>query len=221
MRAGAGYVTAAIPRSLNLVFESRLLEVMTLPLPDADGDLEPAGFEPGAAAADAVEPIVGPGLGRTDGASDLARAVAHDVDVALVLDADGLNAHAGRLDELAARTAPAVLTPHAGELGRLLEIATDAVPARRLHRPRTPQGRGLDRRPQGGRHAGRDARRSVGVSPGATPGAGDRGHRRRLVGSRRRAARSRPGAVRRRVRGSVGCMPRRVASRRPSSASTA
>ncbi len=42
MRAGAGYVTALVPDSLNLVFELRLLEVMTVPLPDDDGALQPA-----------------------------------------------------------------------------------------------------------------------------------------------------------------------------------
>ncbi len=54
-----------------------------------------------------------------------------------VLDADGLNAHAGRhLASLAERSAPAVLTPHAGELGRLLEIDSREVGAQRLRRAR-------------------------------------------------------------------------------------
>jgi NAD(P)H-hydrate epimerase len=56
--------------------------------------------------------------------------------VALVLDADGLNAHAGEPEALAARTAPTVLTPHAGELGRLLGIESAQVGARRLHHAR-------------------------------------------------------------------------------------
>jgi ADP-dependent NAD(P)H-hydrate dehydratase / NAD(P)H-hydrate epimerase len=138
MRAGAGYVTAAIPRSLNPIFEARLLEVMTRPLPDADGHLVPDALEP--VREEAVRRggalVLGPGLGRSDAALELARRVAADVDVALVLDADGLNAHAGRLDELAARSAHTVLTPHAGELGRLLEIDSDAVAAQRLRRVR-------------------------------------------------------------------------------------
>jgi NAD(P)H-hydrate epimerase len=54
----------------------------------------------------------------------------------LVLDADGLNAHSGELAALAARTAPTVLTPHEGELGRLLEVDSAAVRARRLHHAR-------------------------------------------------------------------------------------
>ena len=54
----------------------------------------------------------------------------------MVLDADGLNAHAGRLRDLAGRLAPAVLTPHEGELARLLETESAAVQARRLHHAR-------------------------------------------------------------------------------------
>jgi NAD(P)H-hydrate epimerase len=53
-----------------------------------------------------------------------------------VIDADALNAHAGELVALAAREAPTVLTPHAGELGRLLERDSDAISARRLESAR-------------------------------------------------------------------------------------
>jgi ADP-dependent NAD(P)H-hydrate dehydratase / NAD(P)H-hydrate epimerase len=134
MRAGAGYVTAMIPASLNLIFETRLLEVMTVPLTDAGGSLDPG-------AADAVLErltradalVLGPGLGRDAGAIQLARNVAGAAKVPLLLDADGLNAHAGKLASLAGRPAATVLTPHAGELARLLESDSAAVGARRLH----------------------------------------------------------------------------------------
>jgi NAD(P)H-hydrate epimerase len=56
--------------------------------------------------------------------------------VPLLLDADGLNAHAGELRALAQREAPAVLTPHAGELARLLETDSGAVAAKRLESAR-------------------------------------------------------------------------------------
>jgi NAD(P)H-hydrate epimerase len=49
-----------------------------------------------------------------------------------VLDADGLNAHAGQLELLAERQGPTVLTPHAGELARLLDAGSDEVSAARL-----------------------------------------------------------------------------------------
>ena len=54
----------------------------------------------------------------------------------LLIDADGLNAHAGRLHLLTARPGPTVLTPHAGELARLLATESRDVAARRLTRAR-------------------------------------------------------------------------------------
>ncbi|MDX6686531.1 MAG: ADP-dependent NAD(P)H-hydrate dehydratase / NAD(P)H-hydrate epimerase [Baekduia sp.] len=138
MRAGAGYVTACVPAALNDIFEIKLTEVMTAPLPDDDG----AHTAEGAAAV--VQRarqrggvlVLGPGLGRSDGAAAFARELARDAPVALVLDADGLNAHAERLETLQGRQAPAILTPHAGELARLLGAESDAVGARRLEHAR-------------------------------------------------------------------------------------
>ena len=133
MRAGAGYVTACVPSSLNDIFESRLLEVMTVPLPDTDGSLEPWGVEMVLERADRVDALVlGPGLGRATGSQEFALQLARAAPVPLVLDADGLNAHAGALRLLAEREAATVLTPHAGELARLLESDSDAIGTRRL-----------------------------------------------------------------------------------------
>jgi len=136
-RTGAGYVTACVPRSVNYVFELRLLEAMSVPLPEDDGALGPEAVDAvleHAQRADAI--VLGPGLGRADGTFAFARSVAAQVELPLLLDADGLNAHAGKLEDLAARKAPTVLTPHAGELARLLEIDADAVGARRLFHAR-------------------------------------------------------------------------------------
>jgi NAD(P)H-hydrate epimerase len=134
MRAGAGYVTVAAPASLELSFTVRLLEAMLVGLPEDDGALSPEALEPAVKAvgrADAV--VLGPGLGRSPGAQELVRALVERIDVPLVLDADGLNALAGRLEHLRHRRWPTVLTPHAGELGRLLEVDSSEVAARRLH----------------------------------------------------------------------------------------
>ncbi|WCB95571.1 Bifunctional NAD(P)H-hydrate repair enzyme Nnr [Baekduia alba] len=138
MRAGAGYVTACVPGSLNDIFEVKLTEVMTAPLPDEAGAHVEAGADE---VVDRAQQrggalVLGPGIGRSDGALAFARRVAREADVALVLDADGLNAHAGRLEVLAGRGKPAVLTPHAGELARLLKVESAAVNARRLEHVR-------------------------------------------------------------------------------------
>ena len=133
MRAGAGYVTALVPGSLGLIFGARLLEVMSVLLPDVDGSLDAAGVDEVLARAQRADSIVlGPGLGRAPGAFEFARGVAHAVPLPLVLDADGLNAHAGAPGSLADRPAATVITPHAGELARLLETDSAAVGSRRL-----------------------------------------------------------------------------------------
>jgi NAD(P)H-hydrate epimerase len=133
MRAGAGYVTACVPAALHQIFEVRLLEVMTVPLPDNGGALGPDAQDVVLQRAERVQSLVlGPGLGRAEETLEFARATARQAQVALLLDADGLNAHAGRLDSLAAREAPTVMTPHAGELARLLDTDSKSVAAHRL-----------------------------------------------------------------------------------------
>ena len=133
MRAGAGYVTVLVPGSEQPIVAIKLTEAMTRALPDRAGHHVAHG-------ADAVIEatgrggalVLGPGIGREDDALQFARDVARRAEVALVLDADGLNAHAGDLGALAARGAPTILTPHAGELARLLDTDSDAVGAQRL-----------------------------------------------------------------------------------------
>jgi NAD(P)H-hydrate epimerase len=133
MRAGAGYVTALVPASLNLVFEQRLLEVMTVPLPDHDGALGPDGAHTVLERAERANALIlGPGLGRSSDTFELARTVARQAEIPLLLDADGLNAHAERLEELSVRSAGTVMTPHAGELGRLLGHESAEVERHRL-----------------------------------------------------------------------------------------
>jgi NAD(P)H-hydrate epimerase len=134
MRAGAGYVTACIPASLEPTVAARSApELMTVALPDVDGALAVAGVArviEASARGGAI--VLGPGLGRADGAAQFAVRLAREADVPLVLDADGLNAHAGRLSRLADRDAPTVLTPHAGELGRLLDLDSAEIEHSRL-----------------------------------------------------------------------------------------
>jgi ADP-dependent NAD(P)H-hydrate dehydratase / NAD(P)H-hydrate epimerase len=133
MRAGAGYVTVCVPASLQGVLATAASpELMTRAMPEQDGALAPeASAEVLEAGARGGSLALGPGLGRSPGAFELARRLAADAQV-MVLDADGLNAHAGRLDQLSARAAATVLTPHAGELARLLEIDSAEVERERL-----------------------------------------------------------------------------------------
>ena len=132
-RAGAGYVQVAVPAPAQQAVDLRLLEQMSRALPHEDGAHTPAGVEvveEMARRAGAV--VLGPGLGRSEPALEFARLAARAVDAPLLIDADGLNAHAGALESLAERGSPTILTPHEGELARLLGVDSGEVSAHRL-----------------------------------------------------------------------------------------
>ena len=132
-RAGAGYVQAAVPDSAQPALAQRLLEQMAHGLPEADGAHTSDGLAPLLDMAERAGAVVlGPGLGRADSVVAFAREAAARLETPLLIDADGLNAHAGVLESLRDRTAPTVLTPHAGELGRLLERDSAEIDAHRV-----------------------------------------------------------------------------------------
>jgi ADP-dependent NAD(P)H-hydrate dehydratase / NAD(P)H-hydrate epimerase len=133
IRAGAGYATVAVPADLEAIFEAGQPEVMSVGCPGGDGCLAPASLKTilkvfGRAAAG----VLGPGIGRDPGSIELAREAAVAIEAPLVIDADGLNAFAERTVEIAKRHAPTILTPHAGELGRMLDRSAEEIGARRL-----------------------------------------------------------------------------------------
>jgi NAD(P)H-hydrate epimerase len=133
IRAGAGYATVAVPADLEPIFEVGQPEVMSVGCPGGDGCLAPGSLKAvlraceGAAAA-----ALGPGMGRDPGSVELARDAATAIEAPLVIDADGLNAFTGALAPIAGRAAPTILTPHAGELGRLLDCPSEEISAHRL-----------------------------------------------------------------------------------------
>ena len=133
IRAGAGYATVAVPADLEPVFEAAEVEVMSRGIPGPEGRLGTPGIDALLAAYEkAAAGVFGPGLGRDEDSLALARAVVPRIEAPLVVDADGLNAFAGSLAYLAAREAPTVLTPHAGELGRLLKRESAEIGDHRL-----------------------------------------------------------------------------------------
>jgi NAD(P)H-hydrate epimerase len=133
IRAGAGYATVAVPADLEPIFEQGQPEVMSVGCPGGDGCLAPASLKALLRAFErAAAGVLGPGLGRDPGSIELAREALPAIAAPLVLDADGLNAFAGELERIAARRAPIVLTPHAGELGRLLGRSAEEVGGHRL-----------------------------------------------------------------------------------------
>jgi len=134
LRAGAGLVTAATAASQQPVVAGLLLEAMTEPLAETAAGSVALGARERvlelAAPRDAV--AVGPGLGLDPDTQELARGLAQGLDRPLVLDADALTALAGRLELLRGATAPRCLTPHPGEMARMLGVTVADVQRDRL-----------------------------------------------------------------------------------------
>lgn len=129
-RIGAGLVTVACPEPILATVEAASVESMTEPLPAVDAaamlDRLIELTEPRTALA------AGPGLGQSEPVRQAVRGLIEQCLLPMVLDADALNALAGELRLLRGRRAPAVLTPHPGELGRLLGITAGEVQSDRL-----------------------------------------------------------------------------------------
>ncbi len=173
MRAGAGYVTACVPASEQPVVASQLVEVMQMALVGDDGHHSRKGASQllAAIAGRSGTVLLGPGLGASKAAAAFARELAASVKQPLVIDADGLNAFAGDLEALRRRKQPTILTPHEGELARLLDCGIEKVRERRLRQVRVAAKaanavvvlKGVDTlicSPDG----------LVAISPGASPG---------------------------------------------------
>jgi ADP-dependent NAD(P)H-hydrate dehydratase / NAD(P)H-hydrate epimerase len=128
-RADAGYVSVAAPASSLPVLEARLLEVVKRPLSeDWQGRVAVAAVEEVVAAAERMRAVaLGPGLGRSDDTQIVVRRTLAELELPVVVDADAL----WRLEPFT-RTAPTVLTPHEGELARLLGETSGWVAAHRL-----------------------------------------------------------------------------------------
>ena len=133
LRSGAGLVTVATPRACQSVVSTLMPEYMTVGLDDTSE---------GTVSADAVETIlaercdvlaVGPGLGQGAGARALVRALVDRTRMPLVLDADGLNAFADNAAGLVGRDGrDLVVTPHPGEMARLIGTTVDHVQTHRV-----------------------------------------------------------------------------------------
>ena len=127
MRAGAGLTTLAAARSLNNIFARACIEVMTEPLHDSSSEeIESLSDDEWHRLLERKTVMLfGPGIGVTDSTRSNLRWLLRHLDVPWVIDADGLNNLALDINRLRhARTAP-ILTPHPGEMARLL--GTDTV----------------------------------------------------------------------------------------------
>jgi NAD(P)H-hydrate epimerase len=128
IRVGAGLVTVAVPEPVLSTVEGASLESMAVPLPAAGDGLGEAALSAATTACAGKDALaVGPGLGTVGETGDTVRQLVSRCIQPLVVDADGLNAFAGRVGELAERKGETILTPHPGELSRLLGVETKEI----------------------------------------------------------------------------------------------
>jgi hydroxyethylthiazole kinase-like uncharacterized protein yjeF len=134
LRVGAGLVTMGLPKSLNSAMEARLTEVMTLPLPETAH--QSLSREAMGEIMDALEGktcvALGPGVSTMGETPEMVRELVRRIPLPVVVDADGLNALCGHLDALQKAPAPRLLTPHPGEMGRLLNRSVRKIQEDRI-----------------------------------------------------------------------------------------
>lgn len=120
LRSGAGLVYLGVPESIYAIEAMKLDEPIVFPLPDVDGKLSANGVPEILERLEKMDAVlIGPGLGQSAGTQEVIEAVLKSFHGPVVLDADGINGIAGHKDILRGRTAPTILTPHAGEFARL------------------------------------------------------------------------------------------------------
>lgn len=132
LRTGAGLVTIAAPAGCQAVLAAMAPEYMTEALDEAPNGLDPAGVD---RVIDLARDViaVGPGLGTRPGTSAFVRDLVDRATCPLVVDADGLNAFVGDPDRLMGREGrDVIITPHPGEMARLVGMTIDEVQASRL-----------------------------------------------------------------------------------------
>jgi hydroxyethylthiazole kinase-like uncharacterized protein yjeF len=142
MRSGAGYVTLAVPDGVVSIAQSHLLAAPVVGLPQARGHaFSSAASDKALELAREFDAVVlGPGISQADGAAATARRIVAELPLPLVIDADALNALVDARDILEQRPWPTVLTPHPGELGRLLSRSPTDVNADRVSSSSTLAG---------------------------------------------------------------------------------
>jgi len=137
LRSGSGLVTLGLPKSLNnAIIKIKPKEVMTLPLPETkEGVLGISSYKKIEKFIEHVDILtIGPGLGQDGSTKALIRKVIRNTTKPLVIDADGLNALAGHLNLLRKPITPnriPILTPHPGEMSRLLGISIKEIQQKR------------------------------------------------------------------------------------------
>ena len=133
LRGGAGLVSLCVPHDLNVIFETTLIEAMTIPLPNSFNCLS---ISDGELISDIITTkqavVIGPGIGMDPDTAELVLQIYLNALCPVILDADALNILATHRDRLETPAGPRIFTPHPGELARLLDKSTDTIQDNRL-----------------------------------------------------------------------------------------
>ncbi len=135
LRGGAGLVTLVCPQSLNHIFETALTEAMTYPLPHEtpEESLSHQAFQEILQFLEDKEAVsLGPGFGLHRDTMELTQKLVSSLELPMVVDADGLTALSGELYHFKRAPGPRVITPHPGEMARLLLVGKDEIQNDRL-----------------------------------------------------------------------------------------
>ncbi len=137
--SGSGLVTLGIPRSLNALMELKLTEVMTKPLKETSSlSLSLGAFAQIDQLLQKADVLaIGPGLSQHPQTQKLVRKILLTTNKPVVLDADGINAVAGHLNILTRAKSDLIITPHPGEMARLLNTRIEQVQNNRIKLAKT------------------------------------------------------------------------------------
>jgi hydroxyethylthiazole kinase-like uncharacterized protein yjeF len=141
LRTGAGLVTIGIPESLADVFQSRVTEEMTLILPDkGDGTLSEKASNKILDFLNKTADLlaIGPGIGVSKETKKLIKILIKNSLAPVVIDADGINSIEGEVEVFSKAKAPIILTPHPGEMARLLSQKSEVRSQKSETNPPTP-----------------------------------------------------------------------------------
>lgn len=127
-RVGTGMVNLGVPESINNILEEKMTEVITIPLPENEGKLCRESFI-------AIKPYIekamviatGPGMGQSFEIVEFMNLIIKNSKIPIVIDADGINAISKDINMLKNIKVPVVLTPHPGEMGRLIGKSTEEI----------------------------------------------------------------------------------------------
>jgi NAD(P)H-hydrate epimerase len=137
LRSGCGLISLCCPRALNVIYETSVTEAMTLPLA-SETTFEKDDLEAILGHADGKHGVVlGPGIGQHPSTADLVVKLYNNLELPMVVDADALNIIAAHRRLLRPPPGARILTPHPGEMARLIDRTVSEVQADRIDAART------------------------------------------------------------------------------------